>query len=294
MQKITHLVFPFLCLWAVFFTACSNDDEPWKEKLIAEISVVSPDLTAEMQFVFSDEFQPQSFSNIIRNCEIYDPFNDRYWNYIAIVPLNYSEDKSYPFLYLLHGKDSSSSHWFNSIGLKKTLDYFFSKGLQEMIVILPDGENTYYVDDYQGDIKYETFFQEVFMPEVEKEFRFCGDPSQRWIGGFSMGGYGALYHTLKYPGKFSFCYAMSTPTDGKGDVRTPSPISFIDTQHLELIPSLHFDIGNNDGFLEVNLEAHLALDLLSIPHEIIVREGAHNASFWKESVFILLDRLFNK
>ena len=44
------------------------------------------------------------------------------------------------------------------------------------------------------------------MPKVETAF---GCNGKRAIAGLSMGGFGTVYHALKYPGKYTCAYAMS-------------------------------------------------------------------------------------
>lgn len=53
------------------------------------------------------------------------------------------------------------------------------------------------------------FFHEEFIPKVEESFRIIKNRRNRAIAGLSMGGYGAMYHAIKFKEKFSAVYAMS-------------------------------------------------------------------------------------
>lgn len=129
------------------------------------------------------------------------------------------------------------------------------------------------------------------MPEVEKKFNFSGKAEERSIAGFSMGGWGAMYYALKYPASFSFVWGMSVPVDGRNHPLTPNLFKLIDLSSPEILPSLHFDIGSGDQFVEINLETQALLKLFQVPNEFILREGGHNSRFWAESLILLFSRL---
>jgi len=79
-----------------------------------------------------------------------------------------------------------------------------------MNIIMPDGLNdAFYINNYDGSIRWEDFFYQEFIPQVEKKFRIKSHRSTRAIAGLSMGGYGALYHGVKHKEMFTQCYAMS-------------------------------------------------------------------------------------
>lgn len=230
------------------------------------------------------------FYELKEDLEIIDPVNDMVWNYNILLPKNYSVGTAYPVLYLLHGKSSVYSIW-KSLAIKRIIEYYASEGMPEILVVMPDAGDTYYVDGYFENIKYESFFINHFIPFIEQEYNIDKSTNKHLIGGFSMGGYGALYYSLKYPSMFSLCYAMSSPVDGNNNDFTPSPLKYLPNIETEGLPYLILDVGNNDRFATVNLEAHLALTYLSIPHKFILREGEHEAKFWKESLFILFDHI---
>lgn len=228
---------------------------------------------------------------LIKDNEIYDKINNITWKYNIIIPTDYNEENIYPVIYLLHGRTATCDSWWKSLKIQEVVEYYYSKNMMDLLVIMPDANDTYYVNEYLDDIKYETFFIEEFLSFIEKKYSIISDSKARYIGGYSMGGYGASYYALKYGDLFSFCYAMSTPLDGKGNSLTPSIFNFLNKSNKESYPYLIFDIGNNDQFLDVNVKSHIGLELIGVPHEFILREGGHDAKFWRESLFILFDRL---
>ena len=73
----------------------------------------------------------------------------------------------------------------------------------DMWVILPDGEDGWYINSpAQSEARYEDYLSEVI---AEARGRFALTPNaERWaIGGWSMGGYGAVHYATRHPEKFS-------------------------------------------------------------------------------------------
>ena len=118
----------------------------------------------------------------------------------------------YPVFYLLHGYSDDHQTW-----LLQTRLLQYVAGLP-LIVIMPDGEHSFYTDAVEGDAHERYLFEEV-MGIVEGSFRVKQGRRSRCIGGLSMGGFGAMKLGLKYPGRFASVGAHSSavgrrpPTD---------------------------------------------------------------------------------
>ena len=241
------------------------------------------------------DYDAPELTSIETDCEIYDNINDTTWNYNVILPPSYnsSPDKTYPVLYFLHGKDGNYKNGINSFKTNNALDYcyYHIDNFPEIIVVMPDAANTYYVDYYQDNIKYETFFFSTFIPEIEKLYRISKKRDERMIGGFSMGGYGAAYYATKYNDLFCFAHCMSTPLDGKGVWQIPPILDVIHNSGFANLPFYIFDIGLNDSFICINQKVIKELMELKINHKYIERPGAHNSQFWRESIFICLNEI---
>lgn len=278
------------CFLILFISASCSDkkDEPDQVKLESFASVAGVNYIDN--FILP-EFNKNGLTTILRDCSIHDDINNRDWSYNVVLPPDYNPDETYPVIYLLHGKTCDSDKWITSLHIDEIFDYYYSQGFPPLIAVMPNADDSYYVDDYLDDIKYESFFTQIFLPEIENKFPVATDKSGRFIGGFSMGGYGAAYYSIKYPDLFSFCYSMSAPLGGRNSVTTPSIPSLLLNLDPSDYPEMIFDIGVDDSFLSINIEAHLSMLLLKFPHEFIIREGGHNVQFWRESLYILLSRL---
>ena len=98
------------------------------------------------------------------------------------------------------------------------------------------------------------------------------------VAGLSMGGYGTLYYCLKYPGKFTYGYAMSPATADWFP-------SLIDAQpDKKVFPPLTIEVGTED--MTVNNADSEALARYmkeqGLQCEWIARSGIHYWNFWQE------------
>lgn len=115
--------------------------------------------------------------------------------YNVILPEGYETgDERYPTLYLLHGLTSNYQAWAR-LGVTHYAQFF------DMIVIMPDAGNSWYVnwaeseDGQKND--WEDFFIKELIPHVDEEYRTIARREGRAINGLSMGGYGGLMLGLR-------------------------------------------------------------------------------------------------
>ncbi len=120
------------------------------------------------------------------------------------LPPGFDAGRTYPFLYLLHGYGDDNDSWIQKGNASIIADNYYHEQGVPMVIVMPNGLTAF----YQGP--YETFFYETLMPAVEEKYHCNG---KRALAGLSMGGYGSLYHALKYPEKYTYSYAMSPAAD---------------------------------------------------------------------------------
>lgn len=143
---------------------------------------------------------------------IHSEILDREMPYSIYLPESYhSSNRSYPVLYLLHGMTGNHSSWVHGGEVHRIAGESMAENrAPEMIIVMPDGLfDAFYINNYDKSILWEDFFHEEFIPEIENRYRILSQRNMRTIAGLSMGGYGALYHAIKYKEKFSAVYAMS-------------------------------------------------------------------------------------
>jgi enterochelin esterase-like enzyme len=111
----------------------------------------------------------------------------------------------YPVVYLLHGTNSDEAWWTGPGGAQATLDALIKRGqLRPSIVVMPGNGNNWYVDSAAE--KAESALVGELLPFIEGKYHAAAERGARSIGGFSMGGYGALRLALRHPDRF--CAAM--------------------------------------------------------------------------------------
>lgn len=195
--------------------------------------------------------------------------------YTAWLPKDYDKNKSYPFLYLLHGYEDNNQGarhdrcWVDKGNASKIAeDYQKTSGIA-MVIIMPNGLDKFYMND-----GYEEYFENELMAEVEKKYNCNG---KRAIAGLSMGGFGTLYHALKYPQKFRYAYAMSPAADA-------SMAGFVDAQaDKSVFPAFTMEVGLQDYTVNNNTTKTLYNNLVKkgLTCEWVEREGTHDWAFWK-------------
>ncbi len=105
----------------------------------------------------------------------------------------------YPTVYLLHGLGGNSSRWLHYTNLRYLAE------TMGIAVVLPSGENSFYLDILVKDGCLGDFGDYVGRDLVEVTRQILPLSSRRedtFISGMSMGGYGALRNGLKYADTF--------------------------------------------------------------------------------------------
>ncbi|KAL7718805.1 Endo-1 [Entamoeba marina] len=236
--------------------------------------------------------------------------------YTVYLPNNYSNEKKYPIVYLLHGVGGNDATYVNDVNLQTTADRLIESNLiKEMIIVTPNAWNSWYVDNYNQTVLYETFFINEFIPYVEELYSVNSNKNNRGIGGLSMGGYGALYYGLNYQQLFSSCAPMSAAVHKEDLLDDPdtNTMSFAELTIYEVyntstyyrernidtivrtnasntfnIP-IRFAIGLEDYLVyEVN-RLHEIMDTKKLRHEFHIKHGYHSYDFWKEDLQYTLE-----
>ncbi|RPF29056.1 alpha/beta hydrolase-fold protein [Georgenia muralis] len=142
-------------------------------------------------------------------------------DYTVYLPAGYdTSDAEYPTVYLLHGRGDTQAAWQRVAG---DLDEMIAAGtIQPMVVVMPDApwneRGSWYTDSlYTGDrttgagagVPVETAFTEDLVEHVDATYRTVEDRAARAVGGYSMGGAGALRFTLAHQDTFSAGIVLS-------------------------------------------------------------------------------------
>lgn len=250
MNKILFFSLAILA-WTACGTSTTKDNDPWGQ--------IDPGEAAKQSAVIESSMS----SGIMKQTMTYSVW----------VPANYDKSETYPFLYLLHGYEYGDQSrldrcWLDKGNAAKIADDYQKGGGVPMVIVMPNGLSSF----YQGD--YEEYFHNELMPKVENDFKCNG---KRAIAGLSMGGYGTLYHALKYPAKFKYAYAMSPAADTWMS-------SLIDAQDdKSVFPAFTIEVGLQDMTVD-NSKAKSLYNTMTkkgLTCDFIEREGTHDWPFWQ-------------
>jgi len=234
-------------------------------------------------------------------------------HFAIYLPPDYeSSSRDYPVLYLLHGAGDDQTGWVQFGEVLRITDEAIKNGkATPMIIVMPDantGQRGYY-NDINGKWNYEDFFFKELMPFVEKTYRIKKEKRYRAIAGLSMGGGGSFMYALHHPELFSSSAPLSayvgplTIEDFKRNLSRNEDVNYTDEQledyfknhnAVELIKSMpkeklssvrwYIDCGDDDFLFEGNSLVHIEMKKKEIAHEYRVRDGAHNWTYWRESL----------
>ena len=232
--------------------------------------------------------------------------------YAIYLPPDYeSSERSYPVLYLLHGSGDDQTGWVQFGEVLYIADKAIKEGKSTpMIIVMPDANTGKrgYTNDPKGEWQYEDFFFEEFMPYIEKEYRIKPEKRYRAIAGLSMGGGGSFFYALHHPELFGSACPLSawcgplTINDAKKMFEN-YPVKYTDKEVewffknynvIELVKAIpetkkndvrwYIDCGDDDFLYEGNSLVHIEMKKREIKHEYRVRDGAHNWTYWRESL----------
>ena len=93
--------------------------------------------------------------------------------YAVYLPPDYeSSERSYPVPYLLHGATDDHTGWIQFGEVLRITDNAIKEGTATpMIIVMPDADTGRMGYFNAGEWKYEDFFFEEFMPNVEEKYR---------------------------------------------------------------------------------------------------------------------------
>jgi enterochelin esterase-like enzyme len=214
----------------------------------------------------------------------YSDILSRDMHYSIYLPAGYdTSTNSFPVLYLLHGMWGSYLDWPEN-GMSNITNYAIrSKSAKPMVIVMPDGLDAFYCNNYNGGtLLYEDFLIEEFFPYIESTYKIKTSRGSRAIAGLSMGGYGASFHAFKRPEMFSSCYSMSGALAmGETAPDLQVIINGLSPEQLARLPAYTMEVGTEDYLVySSNVSFDAFLEGKGISHTFIARAGSHDWPFW--------------
>ena len=225
--------------------------------------------------------------------------------------------KPYKTLYLLHGILGDDTDWLYGTRIARWA------AEKDLCVVMPSGENMFYIDQPDPGNHYGEFIGRELVEFTRKTFPLSHKREDTYIGGLSMGGYGAMRNGLKYSDTFGAIVALSSAflVDESLLVVNPNPTFPSDRQeykkavfgqdleaaiasdknpyvlirqHLEqkkAIPDIFMACGSDDFLLAKNREFVSFLRENNVPVHYVEAPGNHEWDFWDTHIKEALDWL---
>ena len=211
-------------------------------------------------------------------------------------PPGYSKDKKYPVLYLLHGIGGDETEWPRLATPNVILDNLLADGkVVPMIVVLPNGR-AQKNDRAEGDVFasppafaiFERDLLDDVIPAIEARYSVKADREHRALAGLSMGGGQSLNFGLAHLDTFAWVGGFSSAPNTKPAAQLV-PDSALATQQLKL---LWLSCGNKDGLIRISQGVHAYLKEKNVPHVWHVDADAHDATHWRNNLYLFSQPLF--
>jgi S-formylglutathione hydrolase FrmB len=231
--------------------------------------------------------------------------------YNVVLPPDYRAGQAratrYPALYLLHGLAGSAGDWVSNRA--RLAEH---AAAHRLIIVVPEGRDGWYTDSATAPHeKFESYFVEELIPDVDRRFRTIAKREARAVAGLSMGGYGALKFGFKHPPLFALAASMSGAL-GAASWKTEELIPFVKPSILRVygaadtptrpandlfklaremtperaaaLPYLYLDCGTEDFLIGQNRDSSALLIEKKIPHEYRQLPGGHSWPYWDRQV----------
>lgn len=225
------------------------------------------------------------------------------------------EDKPFKTLYLLHGIFGNETDWVSGTRIER-----WAKDAN-LAVIMPSGENKFYVDNEASGDRYGEFIGRELVQLTRKLFPLSDKKEDTFVAGLSMGGYGAIINGLKYSETFSHIAGLSSGfilegvvnSKDSADIRTHSRTYYqsifgdIDKligsdkdykalikklkEEKKEIPKLYITCGTEDFLLEANRDYRDFLKANEVDFSYVEAPGSHEWDFWDTHIKKVLEWL---
>ena len=226
-----------------------------------------------------------------------------------------AEQKPLKTLYLLHGIFGNYTDWVNGTRIQAWAE------ANDLAVIMPSGENRFYLDDEKSGELYGEFIGKELVEFTRKLFPLSDQREDTFIAGLSMGGYGAIRNGLKYAENFGCVIGLSAALvhDTWKDADNSAPIFTFRRNYYEAIfgeydkvkgsdkdpkalllklkeegrpvPKMYLCCGTEDGLVTANRDFRDFLNENGVDLTYVEGPGKHDWVFWDTYIKKVLDWL---
>jgi len=215
---------------------------------------------------------------------------------LVYTPPDYSADKKYPVLYLLHGIGGDENEWRRGGHPEVILDNLITdRKAEPMIIVMPNGRAQ--PEDRPGPNAMQTapafgkFDKDLLgdlIPFIESKYSVKPDRESRALAGLSMGGGQSLNFGLANLDTFAWVGGFSSAPNTK-----PAAELVLDPEKAnKQLKLLYLSCGNKDGLIRISQGVHAYLHEKNVPHIWHVDEHAHDFQHWKKALYHFSQLIF--
>lgn len=216
--------------------------------------------------------------------------------------------RNFKTLYLLGGLHGTCTDWLVNTRIRRWAE------LHNLAVVMPAGDNSFYIDKEDTQNRYGEFVGKELVEITRRMFPLSHRREDTFIGGLSMGGFGAILNGLKYHETFGAIVGLSSAVhvfegqehttealrrfgeaifgdiekSRKSDVNPRVVISNLASLKKEKpetnLPRIYMAVGTQDWLLESNRVYKKLFEDSGFDLTYIEAPGDHNWDFWDEYI----------
>lgn len=225
------------------------------------------------------------------------------------------EQAPFKTLYLLHGILGNYTDWVSGTNVQRWAEE------KNLAVVMPSGDNMFYLDQEKEHNYYGEFIGRELVNLTRRMFPLSHKREDTFIGGLSMGGYGAIRNGLKYHETFGRIAGLSSAMviDTLEERTNEAPMFFETRDYAERIfgdlsevknsdknpewlletlskekavfPKVYLACGTEDFLLEPNRKLKKAMEAAGVELTYEEGPGGHEWDFWNRYIKKVIDWL---
>lgn len=224
---------------------------------------------------------------------------------LVLLPPDYTPEKAYPVLYLLHGIGGDHSEWSHGKPDIVVGNLIASGEAPEMIIVMPnvraranDAANPSDVYSPSHFAAFDNFINDLtndLMPFIAKEYSIAEGRENTAIAGLSMGGREALYIGMSMPEIFGYVGAFCP---APGVLPYYAEAGLFQTADFRLAEGydsyILINAGASDGVVGEWPETYAkTLTENGTENTFYVMPGGHDFNVWKHGLYNFAKRIFD-
>ena len=207
------------------------------------------------------------------------------------------EGQKYKTLYLLHGLLGNYTDWVSRTRIQMWAEE------KDLAVIMPSGDNSFYMRSRTPWNDYESFIGEELVDITRRMFPLSDRYEDTFIGGLSMGGYGAIRNGIVFSDTFSHVIGLSSALHIFDDLSEEANIGLFDDireasetdmnpkiaveemiRQKRKTPRFYMACGRQDDLMDTNVSFRDLLREKGIDVTWDEEDAGHDWDFWDSQI----------